>query len=346
MILVTGATGFLGRNLVPALVSYGHRVRALVRPASDVQFLSELGVELAPGDTRDSDAVQQAVLGCRAIVHGAGLFRFWGRYEDFHDTNVLGTFHVLESARRAGVERFIHVSTVAVVGRPRPGTVIDETYPCAPVDPYMRSKLDGEWLVRDYFESHGLPALILRPGAYYGPWGRYAFNRLFFEDPFIRGLPIRVHGGRHVTFPIFVPDLARVILAALAQGRPGETYNVSGPSLAHRDINATVSRLIGIRPRWINVPAPLMLLFAAAWTGLSRVTRREPYYPINLAPYVFSDWVVDSRKAARELDFAPTPFEDGARATLDWYRSMGWLKRSLAHVEPAELASPSSGKLS
>jgi nucleoside-diphosphate-sugar epimerase len=270
--------------------------------------------------------VAQAVSGCRAVVHGAGLFRFWGRREDFFSTNVEGTRNVLEAARQARVERFIHISTIAVVGRPKPGTVIDETYPCQPADDYMRSKLAGEALVQQFHHEHGLPALILRPGAYYGPWGHYAFNRLFFEDPFIKGLPIQIHGGRHITFPIYVPDLACVIHNALNMGQPGEIYNVSGPSQSHRDINATISHITGVTPHWINVPGPLILLFARAWTALSKITRREPYYPINMAPYVFNDWIVDSGKATRELALQPTPFVDGARATLEWYSQIGLFK--------------------
>ncbi len=326
MILVTGATGFFGHNLIPLLIARGRAVRALVRPASQWQFLADLGVELAWGDLRDRDAVMAAAEGCRAIVHGAGYFRFWGRYQTFYSTNVQGTHNVLEAARRAGVERFVHISTIAVVGRPHSGMVIDENYPCEPCDDYMHSKLDGEGLVRLYHTAYGLPALILRPGAYYGPWGHYAFNRLFFEDPFIRGLPIQIHGGRHFTFPIYLPDLADVIHTALSRGRPGEVYNVSGPSLTHREINSIISRITGATPRWINVPAPAILFFARAWTALSQITGREPYYPINLAPYVFNDWIVDSSKATRELDFKPTLFEDGARATIEWYQRIGMLK--------------------
>ena len=328
MILVTGATGFLGHHLVPFLIAHGHGVRALVRRASQWQFLADLGVELAWGDTRDAASVDAALPGCHAVIHGAGLFRFWGRREDFYSVNVLGTYHVLDAARRADVERFIHISTIAVVGHPKPGVLIDEAHLCAPADAYMRSKLDGEWLAREYHQAHGLPAIILRPGAYYGPWGHYAFNRLFFEDPFIKGLPVQIHGGRHFTFPIYLPDLAAVIHIALSQGRPGAIYNVSGPSLTHREINATISQITGIYPHWINVPAPAILLFARLWTALSNLTRHEPYYPINMAPYVFYDWVVDSSEAARDLSFRPTPFEIGARATVEWYESIGMLKRT------------------
>ena len=217
MIFVTGATGFLGHNLIPLLVERGHRVRALVRPTSDLGYLRECGIELASGDVRDADAVHAAMAGCDAVIHAAGKFRFWGQYEEFHDINVEGTRNVLEAAQRAGVRRFIHISTIAVVGSPTPAMLITENTPCQPVDDYQRSKLEGERLVRAYHAEHGLPAILLRAGAFYGPWGRYAFNRMFFEDP-LKGLPLRVHHGQHVTFPIFVPDLCHTSESALMNG--------------------------------------------------------------------------------------------------------------------------------
>ncbi len=327
MILVTGATGFLGRNLIPLLVGGGHSVRALVRPASDTTFLQRHGVELAWGDTRDASAVAQAAAGCESVVHAAGLFRFWGRGEDFFGVNVEGTRNVLEAARRAGARRLVHISTIAGIGNPAPGTLITEDTTPHPADDYQRSKLEGERLALAFHSDHGLPVVVLRPGAFYGPWGRYAFNRLFFEDP-LKGLPLRIHHGRHVTFPIFVPDLCRVIADSLIQGRPGQVYNVCGPCLTHNEVNAIVSRLAGVRV-WLDAPGWGMLALAGAWTALSRLTGREPYYPINLAPYVFSDWNVSSDKACAELGLRSTPFEEGARATLEWYWGQGILKRRI-----------------
>lgn len=325
MILVTGATGFLGHSLIPVLVKRGHRVRALVRPTSFCDFLDEWGVELAWGDTRDADSVKAAMEGCDAVIHAAGKFRFWGRYADFFGVNVQGTHNVLEAARRAGVQRLIHISTIAVVGSPKPGTLITEDTPCDPTDDYQLSKLNGEGLALRYCAEHGLPVIVLRPGAFYGPWGRYAFNRLFFEDP-LKGLPLRVHHGRHVTFPIFVPDLAQVIESALTRGRPGEIYNVCGPCLTHNQVNRIVGQLAGVR-LWLDAPKWGMIGLAKVWTALSRITGREPYYPINLAPYVFCDWNVSSDKARAELNLCPVPFEQGAQATLEWYWEQGIFRR-------------------
>lgn len=327
MIAVTGATGFLGHNLIPLLVERGHTVRILARSTSQHQFLIDLGVEEIHGDTRDASAVDRLMDGCDAVIHGAGYFRFWGKADDFHSTNVLGTANVLEAAHRSNVQRFIHISSVVVVGAPKPGTIIDEQYVCEPRDDYQRSKLAGEALVTNYHDNFGLPTIIFRPGAFYGPYGRYAWNRLFFEDPHIHHLPIQIHGGQLLTFPIYLPDLARVIDAALTCGTPGEIYNVSGPSMTHHEVNDVISRLIGDHPHFFNAPDWGMLLIARLLTFFSRFTHHEPYYPINLAPYVFNNWIVDSSKAVRDLGFAATPFVDGARATIEWYRQSGLLRK-------------------
>jgi dihydroflavonol-4-reductase len=337
-ILVTGATGFLGRHLVAHLVEQGYAVRALVREASDTAHLAALGVELFTGDVRESASVNAAIAGCRYVVHGAGLFRFWGQVRDFERTNAEGAAYVLEAALRHNVAKLVHISTVVVVGTPPPGQTIDEATPCQPADPYQRSKLDGENLVRMFHKTARLPAVILRPGAFYGPYGRYAFNRLFFEDP-LKGLLIQVHWGKRLTFPVFVPDVARAVVAALKDGRPGEVYNISGAPLPHRQVNSSVSRLAGVPGFRLNVPARCMLALAGWMTRQSERTGREPYYPLTLASYVFNDWPVSSAKAQAELGFRPTPFEEGARQTLEWYASTGLFR---TRVRPARATSTSS----
>jgi len=317
-ILVTGATGFVGRNLCAYLAARGRWVRALVRPTSDHAFLETLGVERVWGDIRDDRAVAAAVEGCGAIIHAAAVFRFWGRREDFWTTNVDGTRNLLEAAAQAGVSRFVHISTIAVVGKPPADGLITEETPCQPQDAYQESKLEAERLALTWWRTHGLPVIILRPGAIYGPWSRYAFNRLFIEDP-LRGLAFRVHGGRHVTFPVFVRDVAWAAEVALGGGRPGEVYNICGNCLSHREIGEIVERVTGRRIRWIPAPAWGMVALARGWTFLSRWTRREPYYPIGLYPYVFYDWRVSHEKAREELGYDPTPFEDGLQETRAWY---------------------------
>ncbi|MCC7206724.1 MAG: NAD-dependent epimerase/dehydratase family protein [Anaerolineae bacterium] len=321
-VFVTGGTGHLGPSLLDALLAAGYRVRVLTRHPDRHPWLCDRDVQVVAGNVEARNTFERALARCRYVVHAAGRFSFWGAPESFARTNLHGTLHMLDAARAAGVERFIQVSTVAVIGDPEPGRVIDENCPARPADPYQRSKLEGERVALQFARTHGLPVIVLRPGAFYGPHGRYGFNRLFIEDP-LKGLRIQVQDGQRVIFPAYVGDVAAGIVAALTLGRPGETYNLSGESIRHRDANRIVSEEAGIHPFRLSVPGWSMIALAAAWTALSRLTRVEPYYPLNLRSYVFNDWTVSSDKARRELDFRPLNFREGVRRTLAWYREQG-----------------------
>jgi len=321
-ILVTGGTGFLGRNLLPLLIAQGFQVRVLTRNPEKYLWLHGLGVEAIAGDVQDEEAVNCAVRDCRYVVHAAGRFSFWGKHEQFELTNVQGAGNVMRAASLAGVEKFVHISTIVVVGTPLPDRIVDETHPTNPVEPYQRSKLQGEHLALQHFRDHGLPVVILRPGAFYGPYGRYAFNRLFFEDP-LKGLLIQINNGAFVTFPAYIGDVADSIIAALHKGKPGEVYNICGETLTHHEANHIISEEAGITHFRVNVPGWSMVALASLWTALSEYTRAEPYYPLNLRAYVFNNWRVSSEKARRDLGFQPISFREGARKTLEWYRQEG-----------------------
>ncbi len=329
-VFVTGGTGFLGHSLLPLLVEQGWHVRALVRHPEQQPWLRALPIEVIPGDVSDEARLAKGIAGCQYVIHAAGLFRFWGASEQFEQVNVQGTTNIVRAATQASVEKFVHISTLAVIGTPQPGHDIDESHPTNPGDPYQRSKLRGEAVVLDACRKAGLPGVILRPGAFYGPNGRYAFNRLFFEDPLMKGLRIKVDGGRHITFPVYIKDVATAALLALEHGTPGELYNISGDRLSHNQINAIVSDLAGISPFRIDIPSWSMLALAWAWTKLSALTRVEPYYPLNLRYYVFNDWPIRIDKACRDLGFVPTPFQEGAKHTLDWYEQSGLWRRKRA----------------
>jgi NAD+-dependent farnesol dehydrogenase len=323
MILVTGATGFLGRNLCKYLVEKGHQLRVLVRSTSNVPFLDK-NIEVVTGDICDKESLQYALIGCEQVIHTAAYFRLWGSPELFEKINVLGTQNMLEAALIAKVRRFIHVSTIIVVG-PQPPTVeiTEETsYNPYPDDHYACTKMKGEQIALSYVQR-GLPVIVLRLGALYGPGGHYAFNRLFFEE-FLRGWRVQIHQGRHVTFPCYVSDAVVAIEAALTQGQVGQVYNIAGESITHREINETVSRLAGKSSWRINFPASVMIKFVHLLEFIAKFTQQEPFYPPNLVPYVFEDWVVNTNKARRELGIVPLSFKEGARRTLEWYQSVGY----------------------
>ncbi|GAB4548216.1 MAG: NAD-dependent epimerase/dehydratase family protein [Anaerolineae bacterium] len=325
IVFVTGGTGFLGHALIPALVKAGYRVRALTRTPHQHTWLTDLGVEIVAGDVTDPTPVRQGIQGARYVVHAAAKFAFWGKREQFERTNVQGAANVMDAALQACVEKFVHVSTIVVVGKPLKGRVVDETHPTHPEEPYQMSKLRGEQLALEHFRNHGLPVVILRPGAFYGPHSRYAFNRLFIEDA-LKGIRIKVDGGHYLTFPVYIHDVAAGIIAALERGRAGEIYNLCGDPLTHNEANQIVSEESGISTFRLNVPGWSMILLARLMTWISELTQQEPYYSLNLRSYVFNNWTVSSEKARRELGFAPISFREGVKQTLAWYRMSGVIR--------------------
>lgn len=323
-VFITGGTGFLGRTLLPYLHDHTDwQLRVLTRHPDEHPWLQSLSrVEVVVGDIGDADVVRRGVTGCQYVIHAAARFRFWGKRQHFNETNVFGSENMLEASVAAGVEKFLHVSTVVVVGDPINDDEIDEQYPTHPADAYQRTKLVAEQLALSYVNSHNLPVVVLRPGAFYGPHGRYAFNKLFFEDP-LRGLHLGVEGGRYYTMPTYVEDMAQAILLGLQKGKAGEIYNIVSQYLLHREVHHMIADAAGISRFHIFAPSFIMIPFGHFLTLLGHLFGFEPKYPINLRSYIFNNWKVSNAKACQELGFVPTPFEVGVQSTLDWYRSIG-----------------------
>lgn len=322
MILVTGGTGFLGRNLLPMLVEAGFTVRAVTRRPEEHPWLKDLDIDIFKADVADRDAMFEAADGCQHVIHAAGKFRFWGRRNQFHETNLVGSQNVMDAAIAAGIEKFIHISTIVVIGDPQTDNAIDETHPANPADPYQESKLAAERVALQYHAENQLPVVVLRPGAFYGPHGHYAFNQMFFKDP-LQGWPIGVNQGRLYTFPAYIKDVAQAILLALDNGRPGEIYNICSQYLRHREVDRIISDAAGISRFRLYIPGTLIIPFARVMTLIGQITGKEPKYPITLRSYIFNDWRVSIEKARRELGFEPTSFEQGVQETLEWFREIG-----------------------
>jgi nucleoside-diphosphate-sugar epimerase len=322
MILVTGGTGFLGHHLVAELCKQGETIRVMTRNPEQHTWLKQYPrVEIVKADLTNKHELEQAIMGCDYVIHAAALFSMWGGAGNFEATNTLGTQTLLELSLKYQIKRFVYVSTVAVIGTPQKGRIIDETHPVTPDDLYQQSKFHAEQLIQKFYTEHGLDTVITRPGAFYGPLGDYAFNRLFFTDP-MRGIIMQMDGGHYVIFPAFIRDVAQGVIKALQRGTSGEIYHLCGECLPHREAFSIIIQQANLRftPR-LNIPKIIGLNFARFLTLIANITQIEPFYPVGLKSYVFNDWHVSSEKAKRELGFEPTPFAEGVRQTLAWYKA-------------------------
>ncbi len=177
--LVTGATGFIGRHLVKALIEKGDEVRCLVRRTSNVNGLDQPGVEFVYGDLLDKAAIAKAVQDIDAVYHlGGEVYSLI--VKDFHRVNVEGTKNLLDACMSNAIQRFVFFSSIAASGPNRDKKKpLRESDSCNPITPYGVSKLESEKIVLDYFRKYKLPVVIVRPPTVYGPGQSDVLSKFF-----------------------------------------------------------------------------------------------------------------------------------------------------------------------
>jgi dTDP-glucose 4,6-dehydratase len=308
-LLVTGGAGFIGSNFVRRRRTQRPHERLIVLDAltyaGNLASLDGVdGVDFVRGDICD-DAVVEATLrdySVDAIVHFAAeshVDRSILGPGAFVRTNVVGTLTLLEKARAAGVKRFLHVSTDEVYGDLGPDDpAFSEETPIQPRSPYSASKAGSDHLVRAWFETYHFGTLITRCSNNYGP---YQFPEKLIPLMILNAMtdtPLPVYGdGMNVRDWIHVEDHCAAIERVLEAGREGEVYNVGGRSERHNiDIVRAILAALG-KPE-------SLIRFVADRPGHDR------------------RYAIDDRKIERELGWTRSrKFEDGLRATIDWYRA-------------------------
>lgn len=332
-ILITGASGFTGGSLARRLARQGHRVRALVRPGSTVQSLLEHGIELSRGDLTSAADVARAAEGVSRIFHIAAVYRS-ARHPDsyFYDVNLGGTENVLAAARRHGVERVVHCSTVGVHGdvRQLPGT---EDSPCAPDDAYQRSKLAGEQRAREAFAS-GLRGVIVRPTAIYGP-GDIRFLKLFRA---ILSGAFRMFGSGETWYHlVYIDDLIDgILLCGEREEAVGEVFILGGPRpVTLNELAALVAAAVGVAPPRGHLPLWPLLAASAACEAVCRPLGVEPPLHRRRAAFFQMNRAFATDKARRLLGYSPRidPAE-GLWRTAQWYFENDQLKPPAAMTRP------------
>ncbi len=224
-ILVTGGAGFIGSNLVDALVARGYAVRVLdnLSTGKRSNLPHAASVELIVGDVADAQTVRRAVQGCRAVVHLAAVASVQASVDDpvgTHQSNLVGTLNLCEAMREAGVRRVVFASSAAVYGNNGEGRAIDEDTPKAPLTPYAADKLASEHYLDFYRRQHGLEPVVFRFFNIFGPRqdpsSPYSGVISIFTERAQKGLPIAVFGdGEQTRDFLYVGDLVEVLVQAL-----------------------------------------------------------------------------------------------------------------------------------
>lgn len=317
LVLVTGATGFVGGRLAGALAAEGCRVRALTRRATGFEALAASGVEVVRGDLADPTSLVRAAEGASLVFHAAGRVSDWGPRQAFLAANVEGTRNLVGACREAGVARLVHLSSLTVLGLPRDGRVVsEETPPARPArgDFYTESKLEGERLVREAHGIGGLETTVVRPGAIWGPGDPNVVPRIV--RLLRRGAMPYVGGGRNLVGLVHVENLVRgLLLAGSLPAAAGEVFHLTdGEEITAREaIDGIADALAVARPR-LSLPFPVVLAVAALVEGTARALRihRPPPLTRYGARFVACHARYDLSRARRELGYAPAvSFREG-----------------------------------
>jgi nucleoside-diphosphate-sugar epimerase len=323
-VLVTGATGFIGGYLVDRLVDDGHRVRALVRPSTEAGRLERSGVEVVRGDLEDLRSLERAADSCGHVYHVAASTLRTSRSDgDFETTNVAGSANVAAAAARAGVHRFVHLSSCGVYGF-RNRFPADERAPLRPDTPYRVSKALGERAVLAWRERMGLPVVIARLCATYGP-GATNWVRIFRS---IQSDGFRMIGsGRNRQHIGHVTDIVEGLRrCAETPGIEGRCYNLAGPApITMGELVETIREALDVtltKSAWPAFPFRVSRHVDLALTKLFGMKlRRLHSYDLFLGDRYF-----DISRAESELGYRPrVPPREGLRELAEDYRHRGLL---------------------
>jgi dihydroflavonol-4-reductase len=328
LVLVTGATGFVGSAVVRAFLAAGYAVRALVRATSPRNNLSGLEVECVEGDICDPASVTRAMGGASRVVHAAADYRLWARDSRIISrTNVEGTRVVMRAALSAGVERIVYTSSVATLALRADGQPADEKSPLpgtAAVGAYKSSKVLAERLVESMIAADALPAVIVNPSTPVGPRDirPTPTGRMILAAASGR-MPAFVDTGLNVAH---VDDVASGHVAALERGAVGERYVLGGENVLLADLLREIARLVGRRPPRLRLPRAPLYPLAAASEMLAALTGREPLLTLDGLRMSRQRMFFSSAKAERELGYRSRSYVDGLRDAIDWFRTAGYLQ--------------------
>ena len=331
---VTGATGFIGANLVHELNARGHAVRALVRPGADLRGLQGADYEAVPCGLTDRAALAQAMRGCDWCFHVAASYHLWlPDYAPLYRANVDGTQAVLDAAGEAGCRRIVYTSTVGVLRPPAPDlsqpTPVDETALAVLGEmgnPYKRSKWLAEAAARER-AAKGSPIVIVNPTAPVGPRDvkPTPTGRVILD--FLNGaMPAFLDTGLNW---VHVRDVACGHVLAAERGRVGERY-----ILGHGEGNWTLEQALGVlaelsglpAPRW-RIPYAVALAFAHCEELKSRFTHRPPRAPLAGVRMARYRMFFTPAKAIRELGLPQAAPRQALAEALEWFTAHGYVRR-------------------
>lgn len=325
--LVTGATGFLGSNLVHQLVLEGWDVRASGMHGSEIKHIRGLPIEIVLADVTIAAEVAPLVKGCDVVFHVASDASSWSKTKQRQrEVNVEGSINVAQACMKFGVSRMVYTSTTAVLGYDPQGGCVDEENADFNCDGmrfnYGETKYQAQKAL-EKLNQLGLDVVYMYPGFLIGPFdhslqlARVLFDLKNGKMPFTPG------GGAsfcHVT------EVAKAHIQAAKRGFSGEGYICAGlptTNMSYHDFFTKMAFVIGVKPPKVKLGTRVLVIYGYLCEFVSRFTGKAPRINPGQARYMSITHYSDSRKAVRELDYVVPIAEECIRDAVDWYQDQG-----------------------
>lgn len=305
-VLVTGATGFLGKYVVKELVAEGYFVRAFGRNEAVGQSLVSDQVEFFKGDLSSKQAVEEACKGVEMVVHAGALSTVWGPWESFYQANVLGTQHVLEASRTNKIKRLVYVSSPSIYAAPKDQIGIKEED--APTENHLNNYIKSKLLSENLFPAYpDVPSIILRPRGLFGVGDTSILPRVLKLSQKI-GIPL-IKEGKQLMDMTCVENVALAIALALKADRAeGQVYNITnGEPTPFKELIEEALQGLGLTIRYKKLPAFLLGGLASSLEVLYRVLPLKGEPPLTRYTYYLLRYsqTLDISKAREELGYEP-----------------------------------------
>lgn len=325
-VLVTGANGLLGSNLVRELMDNQFEVKGMVRKNSKLLSLKGVNPEIFKGSLLHTKDLQQALKNCNIVIHtAANTSQLTLNYEHYKAINVDATHLLLQESLKAGVEKFIFVSSANAFGfgtKENPG---NETTPINQMQlqsGYMRSKYEAQKLVLNFHRKHKFPAIVVNPTFMLGKYD---------SKPSSGQILLMAHGKKIMSIPtggknfIHVEDVADGIIQAIEKGKNGASYLLANENLSYREFYSLMQKTCGSPNQLLQIPKPVLAMIGHAGTLYEKIIKSPSKLNHINAQLLCNNNYYSSAKAVKELQLRQTPIEKAIKDALEWFKENGYL---------------------
>ncbi len=323
---VTGATGFIGNNLVKALIENGNHVHVLIRSQTNKNHFNNKNITVFLGDLQNIEIINKAIRECEVIFHLAAYANIWAKDKTLpYKTNVLGTQNILEAALQNGVKKMVFTSSAATLPPSKDSEEVDESspFPATYLTGYETTKREAEQLCMAYCKK-GLDVVIVNPPRVFGPGILSKSNSVtIMIKNYLKGTWRIIPGnGNSIGSYAFIHDVIHGHIMAMQKGTPGERYILGGTNVSYNNFFNVLAQVSGRKRMMFHIPFSLMMTIAKLELFMAETFGKNPLITPPWVKRYLQNRPVSGMKAMRELNYKITPLPNAFEETISWLKTI------------------------